>query len=155
MCGRALAVERHRAAFIDGDDVRQLVIAGGTTLWSGPEGEAQLILAARNTASMGRNFVQAGFDLTVADYVTPRSLSVYRAELPDCLVVHLRISLQGARERAATRRVFLTDDEFDLLHEMIAVTPEVDLVLDVEHLAQHEQLAALRTAWHEASTSVR
>ncbi len=102
---------------------------------------------------MGRNFVEAGFDLTVADYVTPRSLSVYRAELPDCFVVHLRISLQGARARAATRRIYLTDEEFDQLHEMIALPPEVDLVLDVDGLAQHEQLGALRTLWHKASTS--
>lgn len=31
-CGRALATERNRAAFIDVDDIRQLVVAGDATL---------------------------------------------------------------------------------------------------------------------------
>ena len=50
----------------------------------------------------------------IADFTLDSSLGVYRAELPDCFVVHLRISLAGARERARTRAVHLTEDEFDL-----------------------------------------
>lgn len=155
ICGRALAVERERAAFVDADDIRQLVVAGDETLWSGVEGESQLILAAKNIAAMGRNFVRVGFELTIADFVTADSLTVYRAELPDCFVVHLRISLDGARERAGTRKVYLTDGEFELLHEMIATPPAVDLVIDVEGLTQKEQLAVIRNAWSNASDKSR
>lgn len=154
-CGRTLALERGRAAHIDADDIRQLVVAGEETLWSGPEGEAQLLLAARNVSTIGRNFVEAGFDLTVADIVTAASLPVYRAELPDCFVIHLQITLDGARERAATRRVYLTDEEFDLLHAMVANPPDIDLVVNVEGMTSEQQLAVIRKAWGRASMSAR
>ena len=36
-CGRILAASCSRAAYIDADDVRQLVVSGGRTLWSGKE----------------------------------------------------------------------------------------------------------------------
>lgn len=146
-CARALAVERPRGVHIDADDVRQLVVTGAVAPWKGPDGEAQLVLGARNVAALGRNFVHAGFDVTIADVVTARSLPVYREELPGCVVVHLRISLRGARERAATRMRHLTGSEFVLLHEIAAVPPEVDLVLDVDGLSKAEQVAALRDAW--------
>ena len=154
-CGRTLARERDRAAYIDADDIRQLVVAGDETLWSGPEGETQLLLAARNVATIGRNLVDAGFDLTVADVVTAASLPVYRAELPDCFIIHLQITLGAARKRAATRRVYLTNDEFDLLHAMLASPPEVDLVINVEGMTFEKQLEAIREAWARASKGAR
>jgi hypothetical protein len=150
-CGRRLAEERRRAAFVDADDIRQLVVAGAATLWSGAEGEAQHILAARNVAAIGRNLVGAGFDLTVADVVTVATLPVYRAELPDCFVVHLHITLDGARQRAATRKVYLTDEEFDLLHALTASPPGVDVILDVSGMTVDEQIRAVRDAWERAS----
>lgn len=146
-CGRALARGRERAAYIDADDVRQLVVSGDETLWSGPEGEAQLLLAARNVSALARNFSQAGFDVTIADFVTDASLSVYRQTLPDCFVVHLQISIAGARERAKTRRVYLTDDEFTLLHRMITTPPDADLVIDVEGMTPEQQRQHIREAW--------
>lgn len=149
-CARALARDRDRAAFIDADDVRQFVVAGDATLWSGAEGESQLILAARNICSIGRNLLRAGFDLTVADFVTPESLECYRAELAACFVVHLRISLEGAWERAATRPTYLTESEFELLHELIAVPPDADVILDVDGLTLPEQLVAIREIWSAA-----
>ncbi|RKR75929.1 hypothetical protein [Frondihabitans australicus] len=150
-CGRLLAGERPRAAFIDADDIRQLVVAGSATLWNGPEGLAQHRLAARNVASLCRDFAEAGFEVVVADVVTAEVLETYRRELPTAFVVHLAIGLDGARDRAATRRVYLTDDEFDLLHRMLADPPPVDLVLDVDGLSLGEQTARLREAWAGAS----
>lgn len=63
-CGRLLAAQRSRAAYIDADDVRLLVIAGTATLWSGKEGEAQHLLAAQNVAARLRNghHCQQGID---------------------------------------------------------------------------------------------
>ncbi len=132
-----------------------LAVAGDATLWSGVEGESLLILAAKNIAAMGRNFVRVGFELTIADFVTADSITVSRAELPDCFVVHLCLSLNGARERAGTRKVYLTDGEFKQLHEMIATPPAVDLVIDVEGLTKQEQLAVIRNAWSKASDKAR
>lgn len=149
-CGRMLATGRSRAAFIDADDVRQLIVAGDATLWSGSEGEAQLLLAARNTTLLASNLIGAEFDVTIADFVTPRSLALYREALPDCLVVQLQISLDHARTRAATRPKYLTDAEFELLHQMVAEPLDADAVIDVSGLSVTEQVAALRAMWLDA-----
>jgi adenylylsulfate kinase-like enzyme len=149
-CARALAARRDRGAFIDADDVRQLVVAGDATLWSGDEGRAQHLLAARNVSALARNLVDASFDVTIADVVTDETLTRYRTELPDCLVVHLAITLDAARERARTRPVYITDEEFDLLHRMTAVPPAADLVLDVTGMSVDEQITRLAREWERA-----
>lgn len=149
-CARALAAERERGAYIDGDDVRQLVVAGAATLWSGTEGTAQHELAARNTAALARNLAGAGFDVTASDVVTAEVLPVYRAHLPGCFVVHLAISVDEARARAATRPEFITDEEFALLHRTTATPPAVDLVLDVTGMTAAEQIERVRSAWFAA-----
>lgn len=154
-CGRRLAEERDRAAFIDADDIRQLVVAGAETLWSGPAGREQHVLAARNVAALARNLTEAGFAVTIADVVTADALAAYRAELPDCLVVHLALPLGEARERAATRTVYLTDDEFDLLHDLMASPPDVDVVIDIAGMSVDEQTAAIRDVWVTASRDGR
>ncbi len=148
---RALAEELGRAAFVDADDVRQLVVAGAATLWSGPEGMTQAVLAAHNVARLARDLVAAGFEVTVADFLVPETLAVYRSELAGCFVVQLSLSLEAARARATTRPVYLTEDEFELLHAMVAVPPAVDLVLPVDGMSEAEQRTAVRTAWLAAS----
>lgn len=152
-CGRLLADERERAAFIDADDIRQFVVSGAATLWSGAEGAAQHALAVTNASALGRNLQDAGFNVVIADVVTDAALTVYRRELPGCFVVHLAITLEGARARAATRRVYLTDNEFVLLHRMLADPPAVDLVLDVDGLDTAEQARLIGDAWRRASTT--
>ncbi|RUR00986.1 AAA family ATPase [Labedella endophytica] len=149
-CARRLAEEQERGAFIDADDIRQLVVAGDATLWSGEEGRKQHVLAARNVAAVARNLVEAGFVVTIADVVTVEALAAYRRELPECIVVHLAIPLEDARERAATRRVYLTDDEFDLLHGLMETPPEVDVVIGVAGFSVDEQTDAIRRAWASA-----
>lgn len=149
-CGRSAAEGRERAAFIDVDDIRQLVVSGDAALWTGAEGESQLLLAARNTAALARNFTADGFDVVVADFVTPESLVVYREELPGCLVIHLAISFEGAVQRAATRPVYLTHDEFELLHRMIATPPAADVILDVDGLSVGQQTQVITDLWAQA-----
>ncbi|MCJ1714968.1 hypothetical protein [Curtobacterium sp. VKM Ac-2922] len=149
-CGSALALERERAAFIDADDVRQFVVAGDAPLWSGDEGRAQHLLATENVSAVARNLLRDGFDVVVADVVTHATLPRYRSALPGCLVVHLAITLDAARERAATRPVYLTDDEFTLLHRMTAAPPPVDVVLDVGALSVDQQLDRVRAVWLSA-----
>lgn len=146
-CGRALARERTRGAYIDADDVRQYVVAGDAAMWAGDEGRAQHALAARNIGAMGRNLLAAGFDLVAADVLTEVALELYRESLPDCLVVHLAITLEAARERATTRPVFITGDEFDLLHRMTAAPLRVDAVLDVTGMSLPQQITTIRQVW--------
>lgn len=154
-CGRALAEEMTRAAYIDVDDIAQLVVAGAEAPWRGEEGLAQHVLAASNASALARNFGAAGFAVTVADLLNPTTTRTYRDALPACLIVHLRISLESARQRAATRRVYLTDDEFDLLHHRDrSDPPAADVVLHVDGMTVEEQMDHLRRIWGENSTEI-
>lgn len=147
-CGRALAEERPRAAYIDVDDVRQLIVAGHEAPWAGPGGRDQHALGARNASVLATNFLEADFDVTIADVLTPTTSRIYRDALPNCLIVHLEISLAGAHQRAATRTVYLTTDEFDALHRADAQSPpEAEVVLQVDGLRLEEQLNAIRRIW--------
>ncbi len=73
--GRALAEGRPRAAFIDVDDIRQLVVTGAAAAWEGPNGQQQMDLAARNACALASNLHQAGFDVVVADVVDAATAS--------------------------------------------------------------------------------
>lgn len=154
-CGRRLAAQQARAAFVDVDDIRQLIVAGDATLWSGPEGESQHALAALNASAISRNLIAAGFDVTIADVVTSGALAVYRAELPDSFIVHLAVSFDEALRRAHTRAVYLTCEEFELVHKLMAVPPDVDIVLDVTGMTPDEQTDSIRVAWERSSGVVR
>jgi predicted kinase len=147
--GKALASARHRAAFVDVDDVRQLVVAGGEPPWRGGEGRAQQELGVRNACCMARRFVMSGFEVVIADVLTPRTASLYRRELPQCLLVHLVVPLAEASRRAATREVWLTDEEFRALHrDDAAAPPEVDHRLEVAGMSVEEQIDAVRYVWN-------
>ncbi|MCO1339042.1 hypothetical protein BJH93_09090 [Kocuria polaris] len=54
-------------------------------------------------------------------------------------------------DRAMTRPVYLTDDEFVLLHDLIVNPPDVDLVIDVEGMTVEDQLPEVRGAWYSAA----
>lgn len=147
-CGRALASARAAAAFVDVDDVRQLVVAGAATPWRGAAGRAQMSLAARNASALAVNFTNAGFDCVLADVLSPETAEVYRRELSSCLVVHLRASLAEAQRRADTRRVYLTAEEFAWLHRQDSEQPPpADLVLDVDGWSVEEQIRRIELAW--------
>lgn len=151
-CGRRLAEGCARGAFIDSDDIRQLIVAGEAALWNGSEGREQHLLGVRNVAALARNLIETGFTVTIADIVAAEALAAYRNELPDCVVVHLAVSKQEARERAATRAVYLTEDEFEYLHDELASPPDVDVVLDVAGLTLSQQMDAIRRVWTTASS---
>jgi hypothetical protein len=102
--GRLLAERRTRAAFIDVDDVRQLVVAGADAPWRSPHGTAQAALAAENACGPAKSFLDRGFDVVIVDALTPATSLFYRKELPTCSIVHLRASLHEARRRASTRK---------------------------------------------------
>jgi hypothetical protein len=150
-CGGRLAEERSRAAYVHSDDIRQLVVAGAATLWSGPAGQKQHVLAAHNIAAIASNLRSADYDVTIAEILTPDTLPVYQDELPGCLSIHLSITLDEAHRRAATRTVCLTAEEFDLLHQLTAIPPKVNLMIDVTDMPVDDQIDAIRAAWERAS----
>jgi predicted kinase len=149
---RAVAATRERCAVIDVDDVRQLVVSGGAAPWDGDEGLRQQRLGVRNACALAGNVVGAGIDVVIADVLTPETSALYRELLPGCLVVHLTVPLEEARRRAATRTVWLTDEEFVALHVADASADHAaglapDHVRDVRDLDPDQQAAAVEAVW--------
>ncbi|MEV4265941.1 hypothetical protein [Kribbella sp. NPDC049584] len=148
MTARALAEGRPRCAFIDVDDVRQLVISGATAPWEGREGRQQQRLGVTNACSLARNFLATGFEVVVADVLTPETCGLYRQELPGSLIVHMKVDLREAMRRAASRKVWLTDDEFRLLHKADAANPpDADHHIRVDTLDLPNQVELVAGLW--------
>lgn len=146
--GRALAGGRARCAFIDVDDVRQLVVAGAAAPWEGAEGREQRRLGVVNACSLARNFVALGIEVVVSDVLTPETCELYRRELPGCLIVHMTVEFPEALWRAATRKVWLTDDEFRMLHQADAANPPAaDHRIQVDGLDLQNQVEKVARLW--------
>jgi adenylylsulfate kinase-like enzyme len=144
---RALADAVFRTAYLDVDHLRHLVRNGHAAPWDGEDGAAQQLLGVRNAAGLARNFLASGFNVVVTDVVTSATLAVYRELLADVVVVHLLVSLAEARRRARTRPVYLTNEEFEALHQDQSGLVSVDHRLDVTQLDPAEQLRQVRTIW--------
>ena len=146
--GRRLAQSRARAAFIDVDDIRQLVVAGAEAPWRESEGTAQAALGAENACGLGRRFLAYGFDVVIADVLTPSTAAIYRRHLPRCRIIHLLAGLDEAHRRARTRKVWLTDEEFTLLHRRDNVEPPAaDDRLSVGDLDIEQQVELVAHSW--------
>ena len=112
------------------------------------EGNAQAALGAQNACGLARRFRADGFDVVLADLLTPATAEIYRRELPTCLIVHLVVDLEEARRRATTRRTWLTDEEFEFLHRRDdAQPPDVDVHLHVAAMDLGRQVAAVAGCW--------
>ena len=133
---------------IDVDDIRQLVVAGHAAPWDGEAGLNQQRLGVENACDLARRFASSGIEVVIADVLTAQTAELYRARLSDVMIVHLRISLTEARRRAAQRPVYLTDDEFELLHRQQPSDARLyDDVVDVDGLDLAGQVAAVRRIW--------
>lgn len=142
-----LAQTKTRSAFIDVADMRQLVRTGGAAPWDGEEGIAQQELGVRNAATLAGNFLTAGFDVTLADVVTSRTLPLYRALLPGVIIVRLSLPVDDARRRASQRAAHLTDAEFDALHRQQLEPLAVDHDVDIRGMRTDEQVDTVGQLW--------
>lgn len=119
-------------------------------MWE-PDGPRQAQLAVRNACALAANLRGEGFDVVLADVLDPATVAVYRERLLDVLVVHLVVPFEEARRRAATRPVWLTDEEFAWLHRRDADDPPaVDVRLDVAGLDLAAQVVAVEQVWARA-----
>ena len=144
----ALSDSTPRCAFIDVDDIRQLVKNGGAAPWEGEEGLRQHVLGVRHACALAKSFTKHGFAAIVADVLTPGTATLYRRLLPDVVLVHLTLSREEARRRASLRPMHLTSGEFEALHEaQVADPPTVDVSLEVTALTAAEQVEAVRELW--------
>lgn len=147
-----LARSRPRAAVVDVDDVRQLIVSGGVAPWQGPEGRLQQRLGVENTCDLTQRFLAHGIEVAIADVLTPETARLYRRLLPDAVVVHLQVSLAEAWRRAATRAIYLTEEEFEALHVADQTDPPAaDHRLDVSGLTLDEQVDAVAQLWSALS----
>jgi predicted kinase len=145
---RLVARRFGRAAVIEVDDVRQLVVSGAAAPWDGPEGLAQQRLGVDNACGLVRRFHEHGFEVIVADVLTPETLRLYRQHLSPCLIVRLHVVPPEAHRRAGTRQVYLKDAEFEDLHLQDRDNPPpADHHLDVTGLTIEEQAAAVAALW--------
>lgn len=149
---RSLAETTPRTAYLDVDDLRQLVRTGAAAPWAGTEGAAQHLLGIRNAAALARNFGDAGFNVTLTDVVGPDTVTVYRDLLPGVVVVRLAVSFEEAERRARTRPVHLTDEEFVMLHRQQSDPLAVDHEIDVTRLDRSAQLRHVRALWTAAGS---
>ncbi|SEH02715.1 shikimate kinase [Nonomuraea solani] len=146
--GRLVAAGRPgRCAFIDVDDVRQLVVSGMVAPWKGEEGRRQRWLSAVNACGLARNFVAAGIDVVIADVLDAETLSVYRELLERRLVVRLDVAFERARERAERRPVYLSWEEFAMLHREQEAVDGADVRVDTTGLSVEETAARVVAVW--------
>jgi hypothetical protein len=147
-----LAGSRPKAAVIEVDDVRHMVVGGHLAPWEGDEGAEQQLLGVRSACMLAGNFSTWGFEVVIADVVSPETLPLYRQWLPTAFVVRLHVSIREARRRAQTRAVYLMDHEFAQLHsEDARRPPAADEHLEVSSFSTEEQVAAVARLWELSS----
>jgi hypothetical protein len=135
------------------DDVRQLVVSGAAAPWEGLEGRKQQRLGVVNACGLARNFLAMDVEVVIADVLTPETSALYRQELADCLIVHMTMGLPEALRRAAARRIWLTDEEFRMLHEADATNPpDSDHRIAVGALDLRNQTDQVARLWEAPNT---
>jgi predicted kinase len=153
---RLLARSRPRAAVIDVDDVRHMVVGGHAAPWEGEDGRHQQRLGVENACSLARNFVAHDIETVIADVITPDTMLLYRRWLPNALVIRLQVTMSEARRRAMSRTVYLTDEEFETLHlEDAHHPPAADHHVDVSGHDINEQVAAIAALWKHCPEAAR
>ena len=136
-----------RAAVIDVDDIRHLVVVGHAAPWDGSEGQLQQRIGVENACDLARRYLHWGIDVVLSDVLTHETAALYRDLLPGVLVVQLRLPLPEARRRATLRPVYLSEDEFDALQASQANNLSPDHILDVGPLTLGEQSDAVARLW--------
>lgn len=150
---RLLAEARPRSAFVDVDDVRHFIVSGHVTPWGGVEGRVQQRLGVENACSLVGRLRANEIEVVVADVLTPETSLLYRSLLPDLLVVHFILTVEEARSRAATRPLYITDEEFGMLHDADARLPPLsDHRVSVGGLTVAEQVAVVERLWARPSS---
>lgn len=144
----AVAGRRPRAAVVDVDDVRWMLVRPHVAPWGGLEGDRQRRLGVRNACCLARNFEADGCDTLVADIVTDATAQIYRTELsPQVpLIIRLKIGFDTARERAALRSYHLSEQELRWVYDEQARFTDADLDLDTGALSVDEAVMAIGAA---------
>ena len=106
-----LGASLRRAAVIDVDDLRQLVIAGHAAPWEGAEDVCSSASASRMPATSTAAIFAGASTWSCPTSSISETAALYHHRLPGILIVQLRLPLAEARRRATLRPTFLTEDE--------------------------------------------
>lgn len=116
---QAGARRRPRAAALDVDDVRWMLLQPHVAPWGGLEGDRQRQLGVRNACCLARNFQADGCDTFVADIVNDATAEIYRTELsPHApVIIRLKITFDLSRDRAVRRSYHLSEEELRWVYD--------------------------------------
>jgi gluconate kinase len=162
--GRMLAARFRRAAYIEGDVLWQMVVAGRVDMADPPSDEARRQLAQRyrHGAMLAQSFVSAGFVAVHADNIYGPDVLDYLAavEAPKSLVV-LRPSPDAVAQRERTRGTnayapWLTEgrsliDAISQFDEWLSRSPGVGLWVDSSGLTPEQTVDQIVERWNEAT----
>jgi hypothetical protein len=84
---RALAETTEQCAYIDVDDVSQMIKNDGVAPWQGAEGRVQHVLRVRNAAALVAHFTDAGINVILSDVITQDLLNLYRDLVPELVAI--------------------------------------------------------------------
>ncbi|MGO1051768.1 GNAT family N-acetyltransferase [Crossiella sp. CA198] len=135
--GRLLAESFERGAFVEGDQVREMVRTGRIDMTPEPGQQAldQLHLRYRQAAALADSFVAAGFTAVVEDVIIGDGLrdflAAVRSPLVHLVVLAPETGAVDARERARAKTGYGGEWTVDVLDGMFrADTPRLGLWLD-------------------------
>lgn len=159
-----LAARFRRAAYIEGDVLWQMVVAGRADMADPPSDEArrQLALRYQHGAMLAQSFMSAGFVAVHADNIYGTDVSDYLAavEGPRSLIV-LRPSPAAVAQRERSRGTsayagWLTDersliDAISQFDEWLSSSPAVGLWVDSSGLTPEQTVDQIVERWDETA----
>ena len=161
--GAALAARLERAAFIEGDLLWQMVVAGRVDMSPQPTGEAlqQLELRYRHGALLAESFVAHGFTAIHVDNIYGHGVVEHLASLRcarSLVVLRPRPDevVRRELERGTNAYAGWVDAECSLLEaveqfdQWLAETPRIGLWVDSTNQTVDETVTEIITRWDEA-----
>ena len=144
---RAWCAARGRAAHVQLDEVRHLIVAGrADPQQPGPLQSEQYALGVRATVALARTFVEGGYDVAVDDVLEPAAFDRYWRTLLDGLAWRLVVVLPDLEEvlrRSRAREKRVLEVHTRAQHAACAGWPPAHRI-DTTHLRVDESLALVR-----------
>jgi hypothetical protein len=134
------AQQKPYCARIETDDIRHMIVSPHKAPWDGDEGMRQLLLGVKNACLLARQFIENGFDVIIADFVTDKSLPIYKDMLAtyNPCVVRLFPAYEEAKKRFDARKETITEDEYKMLYEIQVNFKNYDLQIDNTSLSAQD-----------------
>jgi len=139
------AKQKPNCARIETDDLRHMLINPHKAPWDGKEGKRQLLLGVRNACLLADQFIEAGSNVIIVDFVTDTTLPVYKNLLKknNPFIVKLFPAYKEAKRRFNSRLKTITDEEFKMLYDIQLKFKKADLEIDNTSLSPQKVVKQL------------